>query len=154
MENFKKILFPIDLSDVSPKMVPFVKSIADKFGSEIHMLFVVRIFEHFTAMYVPDISIGKLEQAMVHGSERKMEEFIAAHFKEGRVTKAGVVMGDPAEEIVNYVNANAIDMVVMGTHGRKGLEKVFFGSVAEKVVKTSPVPVLTINPYRERKDKK
>ncbi|MFP4474847.1 MAG: universal stress protein [Desulfatibacillaceae bacterium] len=150
MQNFQRILFPVDLSDVSPKMVPFVKSISDKFGSEIHLLFVVRVLEHFTAMYVPDISIGKLESEMVQGAERKMEEFVEKHFTEGRVKKASVVMGDPAEEIVEYVNENAIDMVVMGTHGRKGIEKVFFGSVAEKVVKMSPAPVMTINPWRER----
>lgn len=148
---FKKILAPLDLSDVSPTMVPFIKNVAARWESEIHLLFVVRVLEHFTAMYVPDISISKLEQEMVQGAEKKMEEFIGKHFSPDEVAKASVVLGDASEEILNYVNQEKIDLVIMGTHGRKGLEKLFFGSVAEKVVKTSPVPVLSINPYRQRK---
>ena len=54
----------------------------------------------------------------------------------------------PAKEILKVVESEDIDLLIMGTHGRKGLEHVFFGSVAENVVKKSPVPVLTINPYK------
>jgi nucleotide-binding universal stress UspA family protein len=56
-------------------------------------------------------------------------------------------LGDAAEEILKYVRSEGIDLIIMGTHGRKGLEKIVFGSVAERVVQKSPVPVLTINPY-------
>ncbi|MBC2709827.1 MAG: universal stress protein [Desulfosarcina sp.] len=59
-----------------------------------------------------------------------------------------VVSGDAADEILKVLEAEDIDLVIMGTHGRKGLEHVIFGSVAEKVVKKSPVPVLSINPYK------
>jgi len=150
MHEFKKILFPVDLSDVSPKIVPFVQTMAEKFDAEIHLLFVVRILEHFTALYVPDLSITKLEQEMIEGAGKKLEEFAAENFKEARVAKTSIVLGDAAEEIVHYVRSEKMDLVIVGTHGRKGLEKVFFGSVAEKVVKTCPVPVLSINPYRQR----
>jgi len=51
------------------------------------------------------------------------------------------------QEILKTIDSEGIDLVIMGTHGRKGLKYVFFGSVAENVVKRSPVPVLTINPY-------
>jgi len=57
--------------------------------------------------------------------------------------------GDPAEKILEYVTAEGIDLVILGTHGRKGLDKVIFGSVADRVVKNSPVPVMSVNPYRE-----
>jgi len=59
-----------------------------------------------------------------------------------------VVQGDPAEEILKYVESEKVDLVIMGTHGRKGLDRILFGSVANEVVKRSPAPVLTINPYR------
>ena len=58
-----------------------------------------------------------------------------------------IILGDAAEEVLNYVQSEGIDLVIMGTHGRKGLEHIIFGSVAERVVKQSPVPVLTVNPY-------
>jgi nucleotide-binding universal stress UspA family protein len=58
-----------------------------------------------------------------------------------------VFMGDVAEQITEYAGELAADMIVMGTHGYKGLEKIMFGSVADKVVRSAPCPVLTINPY-------
>jgi nucleotide-binding universal stress UspA family protein len=58
-----------------------------------------------------------------------------------------VLSGDPVEVILNVIENEDVDLVVLGTHGRKGLEHTVFGSVAENVVRRSPVPVLTINPY-------
>lgn len=57
-------------------------------------------------------------------------------------------MGDAAEEILSYIRSARIDLVIIGTHSRKGLERIFFGSVAERVIKMSPTPVLSGNPYR------
>ena len=152
MERFRKILFTLDLSDVAPRMVPFVMSMAKMYGSEVHLLFVMHFFEHFTGIYAPDISTTSLEEEMVRGAERKMEKFVQERFPDGRVKSAKVVVGDTTEEILKYINHEKIDLVIMGTHGRKGLDQLFFGSIAEKIVKTSPVPVLTINPWRKRQD--
>ena len=63
-------------------------------------------------------------------------------------TKTAVVAGDAAEKIIEYIEDQNIDLVIMGTHGRKGMDKIIFGSVAERVVKTSPVPVMVVNPYK------
>jgi nucleotide-binding universal stress UspA family protein len=146
MEFAKKILFPVDLSEVSPKIAPYVKEVASKFEAEVHLLFVARILQHFVSIYVPHPSVRNFEAEIVKGAERKLEEFVEEHFQ-GVSPKAKVVLGDAAEEILNYVKSEGIDLVIMGTHGRKGLEKIVFGSVAERVVKKSPVPVLTVNPY-------
>lgn len=151
---FEKILVPVDLSEVSPEMVPVVREMAEKHNAELHFLFVVRVLEHFTALYVPDLSITKMEQEMIAGAEKRLEEFVQEFFGDYSKISSRVVLGDASEEIVNYVNNRMIDLVIVGTHGRKGLEKVFFGSVAEKVVKTCPVPVLSINPYRHREEPK
>ncbi|MCJ7809404.1 MAG: universal stress protein, partial [Desulfobulbaceae bacterium] len=59
-----------------------------------------------------------------------------------------IVYGDPVSEILKTIASENIDMVIMGTHGRKGLDHTFFGSVAENVVKRSDVPVLVINPHK------
>ena len=147
MEYFKKILFPVDLSEVSPKLVPYVKEMAATFGAEIHLLFVARILQHFTSIYVPHPSVSKFEAEVVEGAEKKLQEFVEEQFESDSCT-ARVVLGDPAEEILNYAQAEGIDLIIIGTHGRKGLERIIFGSVAERVLKKSPVPVLTVNPYR------
>jgi nucleotide-binding universal stress UspA family protein len=121
---------------------------AVKFDVEIHLLFVARILQHFTSIYVPHPSVNKFEAEIVEGAEKKLQEFTEEYFKDVPC-KARVMVGDPAEETLNYVRSEGIDLVIMGTHGRKGLEHILFGSVAERVVKQSPVPVLTVNPYRK-----
>jgi nucleotide-binding universal stress UspA family protein len=146
MQFVNNILFPVDLSEVSPKIVPYVKEMAVKFDAEVHLLFVARILQHFTSIYVPHPSVNKFEAEIVKGAEKKLQEFTDEYFK-GVRCKAKVVTGDAAEEILDYVQSEGIDLIIMGTHGRKGIERIVFGSVAERVVKKSPVPVLTVNPH-------
>lgn len=146
MELFKKILFPVDLSEVSPKIAPYVGEMAARFDAEIHLLFVARILQHFTSIYVPHPSVSKFEAEIIEGAERKLQEFVQETFPQGSC-RAQVVLGDAAEEILNYAKTEGIDLIIMGTHGRKGIERIIFGSVAERVVKKSLIPVLTVNPY-------
>jgi nucleotide-binding universal stress UspA family protein len=148
MREFKKILFPVDLSESSVKIVPYVRMVMSKFDSQVHLLFVARAFDYFTGIYVPHPSIAQFEKEIIAGAEKRLYEFTEEYFGNFQHTKTTVVAGDASEEIIHYIEANAIDLVVMGTHGRKGLDKVLFGSVAERVLKTSPVPVLVVNPYR------
>ena len=74
-----------------------------------------------------------------------MADFVAEHFQ-GVDAQGIVVVGYAAEEILNLAEKEHADMIVMGTRGRKGLDLILFGSVAEKVVKNSKCPVLTIRP--------
>lgn len=148
MKEFKRILFPVDLSESSAKMVPFVQTVAKKFDSEIHILFVARILDYFTGIYVPAPSITTMEKDIIDGAEKRLYEFMDEHFRAFANTKTAVVAGDASEEIIKYIEDRHIDLVIMGTHGRKGLDKVIFGSVAERVVKTAPVPVMVVNPHK------
>ena len=148
MKEFNRILYPVDLSEPSSRIVPYVQTVAKKFGSQIHILFAARIFDHFTSMYVPLPSISKFEKELIEGAEKRLYEFVDEHFSEFPQTKTAVVAGDASEEIINYIQENKIDLVIMATHGRKGMDKIIFGSVAERVVKTSPVPVMVVNPFK------
>ncbi|MCJ7617334.1 MAG: universal stress protein [Desulfobacterales bacterium] len=148
MKKFKKILFPVDLSESSPKLVPYVLTMAEKFGAEIHMVFIARILDHFTGVYVPHTSIDVFEKEVVEGAKKRIQEFKEEHFQAYPDTKAVVLTGDISDKILAYIKSEGFDLVVMGTHGRMGLEKIVFGSVAERVAKMSPVPVLLVNPYK------
>jgi len=148
MHDFKKILFPVDLSESSAKIVPFVKSLASRYDARVHLLFVARVFDYFTSMYVPHPSVSQFEKEVIEGAEKRLYEFADEHFAAPASAKTQVVAGDPSEEILGYIAAHGIDLVVMGTHGRKGLDKVIFGSVAERVVKSAPVPVMVVNPFK------
>ena len=148
MKQFNRVLFPVDFSESSDKIVPYVQAVAERFGAQIHILFAARVFDHFTSIYVPHPSINKFEKELIDGAEKRLYEFVDQHFKEFPHTKTSVVAGDPSEEVLNYIKEHEIDLVIMGTHGRKGMDKIIFGSVAERVVKSAPVPVMVVNPYK------
>ena len=148
MKDFKIILFPVDLSPAAVKIVPYVQNVASRHNARIHLLFVARVFDYFTSMYVPHPSVSQFEKEVIEGAEKRLYEFADESFKDFPGTKTKVVAGDPSDEILNYIGEHAIDLVVMGTHGRKGIDKVIFGSVAERVVKASPVPVMVVNPFK------
>ncbi|MEJ2040192.1 MAG: universal stress protein [Desulfosarcinaceae bacterium] len=149
MKDKGRILFPVDLTESSEKLIPRVVTMVRKFDAELHILFVVRIFQYFSSIYVPHPSINLFENELVEGAHKKMDEFVQARFPRMPNLTSEVILGDPAETILEYIESKKMDMVIMGTHGRKGLDRVIFGSVAERVIKTSPVPVLVINPFRE-----
>jgi nucleotide-binding universal stress UspA family protein len=148
MRPFEKILFPADLSDVSRKIIPYVTMVAETFRAELHLLFVARMFKYYDNIYVPPVSIAGFEGEIVKGGKRRLDEFVKEHVKDCCIFEAKVLLGDPAEKILQYVRSEGIDLVIMGTHGRKGIDRILFGSVAAHVVKMSPVPVMTVNPYR------
>jgi nucleotide-binding universal stress UspA family protein len=147
MPIIKKILFPVDLSEASPQVVPYVREIAAGLKAEVHVLFVARVMVKYSKLEVPAVYISQFEEEIVKGAERKMEEFLKDHFSDLPVT-ARVISGEPAEEILNYAAGQGMDMIIMGTHGRKMVERIVFGSVATHVVQQAHVPVLTVKPYR------
>ena len=148
MKPIKKILFPVDLSEVSAKICPYVKTMADKFDAEVHLLFVSRIFDYFVSIYVPHPSIDVFETEVRKGAEKRLDEFREENFSKATVVVTNVVSGDAAEQVLQYIDREDIDLVIMGTHGRKGLDRIIFGSVANRVSKMATAPVLLVNPYR------
>lgn len=145
---FQNILFPVDFSENNLKVTPYVKQLLASGPTRLLLLYVVRDLTHYAGFYVPHPNLEGMAQELVKGAQRKMEEFREAHFGGLAGVETKVMVGDPAECIVAQARAQGSDLIVMGTHGRRGLEHAIFGSVAEKVVKGSATPVLTVNPHR------
>jgi len=153
MVEIKKILLPCDLTINAIKIFPYVLSLAEKFNSLIYMLHVAEDL-HELALY-PYPGLGhdqkKYEKtankALIKKNQKMCDEICDEHFKGCSNIIKIIVTGHPVVEILKIVESENIDLIIMGTHGRSGMEHVIFGSVAENVVKKSPVPVLTINPY-------
>ncbi len=150
--NVKKVITPIDFSDNSKLIAESADYLAGKFGASLHLVFIVQNFEDYSGFFVPQMSMPNLEQDLIEGAEERMSSFCAeqeAFFKNAGVAEVThhVFLGDVAEQIVEFAAKNNGDLIVMGTHGYKGLEKIMFGSVADKVVRSAPCPVMTINPY-------
>lgn len=148
MVEIKRILFPIDFTENSAKILPYALTISEKFGATIYLLHVVEDFSKWIGgFYLPSIPVDFYHKEVMNAAEKTLED-IEKQFQGYPDVKKAIVFGDPIQEILKIIEQDNIDLVIMGTHGRKGLEHIIFGSVAENVVKKSPAPVMTINPYR------
>jgi nucleotide-binding universal stress UspA family protein len=152
MNEIKKVVTPVDFSDNSKLIAESAGYLAGKFGASMHLVFVVQNFEDYSGFFVPQMTMPTLEGELAESAELKMASFcqeMEEFCKEAGVTELSykVFMGDVGEKIVEYATEIEADLIVMGTHGYKGLEKIMFGSVADKVVRAADCPVMTINPY-------
>ncbi|MCB2226569.1 MAG: universal stress protein [Desulfarculaceae bacterium] len=149
MIQFNKILFPVDLSEVSPKLVEFALTMAQRFEAELHVVNVVRpLLAQSQGLDFTGEEIEQLRERYYEKLGVQLDEFVKKHlYCYGKVVTAHL-LGDPSDGILDYIKDNGIELVIMGTHGRKGLDKILFGSVAQRIVQMSPVPVMTINPHR------
>lgn len=148
MLEIKRILFPCDLTEISKKILPYVLSIAEKYDSTICLFHVVQDLHAWGALYVPHTSLGLDQQKLMEAAEKLMDDVCDEHLESCPNFQRRIVSGDPADELIKILESESFDLIIMGTHGRKGLERTIFGSVAEKVVKRSPVPVLMVNPAK------
>jgi nucleotide-binding universal stress UspA family protein len=145
MKTFKNILFPIDFSESSNKIIPYVITMAQAFQARVHLLYVVRDFKYLTSFHVPHPSLDRLENEVLENAQKMISRIGEENFSD---CLTRVLTGDAATEILEYAQTEKIDVIIMGTHGRKGLDRTFFGSVAENVVRNAPMPVMVINPYK------
>jgi nucleotide-binding universal stress UspA family protein len=149
MVEIKKILFPIDFTENSSKILPYALSMSEKYNSMIYLLHVVEDLSKWgVGSFVPHLPLDSFKKDAIEGAKRAMDK-VCDHQLEGCPNfQRMIVYGDPASEILKTIESEGIDLVVMGTHGRKGLEHTIFGSVAENVVKRAGVPVLVVNPHK------
>jgi len=146
MKQVQKILFPIDFASNFETLVPWVETLADKFGATVYVLFVAQDLSHFATFYVPHGNIEDFQQQAIDSARKRMTAAVEEFFKKIPKLETRVELGSPAEKILAFVQKENVDMIIMGAHGRAGLERVIFGSVANKVVKSASCPVLTVHP--------
>ncbi len=142
---FKKIMCPLDFSEFTDEIVEYAVNIAGKYGSELHLLHVIPSLNYYT----PYESFLTPENLIALESSIETEvgkDFDKVMKKIDMPAKKIIKSGAPFVEIIEYVKAESIGLIVMGTHGRSGIEHILIGSVAEKVVRKSPCPVLTVRP--------
>jgi len=137
-----RILLPTDFSECSQRARSYACELAKRFSAEIHLLHVV------APISVPGY-MGPVPQEWLHPDEdarRELEEWNDPDFEHAKSVVRSVATGTPFVEIVRYARDQNADLIVMGTHGRSGLSHALLGSVAEKVVRKAPCPVLTVRP--------
>lgn len=146
MVKLQRILFPTDFSPLSEKAMAYARSFAESFRAELHVLHVVdEAYQYWMAMGPSSLPIGPPPEEMISASRIELEKYVKANLSElGSRVSSEVILGRPFVEIVRYARDKNIDLIVLGTHGRGALSHVLLGSVAERVVRKAPCPVLTI----------
>jgi len=141
MSDMKKILVPVDFSANSDKLVNYAVSYAVKSSASLSLLNVIE-----KPMAYDGFANSKFDEEMKAVMEGKMGALMDEYQDKCEIRGAKVVIGDTVDTILT--EAKSYDMIIIGTHGYRGLEKILMGSVAERVVKNSPCPVLVYNPYK------
>jgi len=148
MISIKKIVCAIDLSQQSASVAEYALTMTRAFNAEVVVIYVAPQFEQYMGLEVMPTSISQLTADIHAASTASLKKFVEGAFT-GVNAKMEVLRGHPADKIVDYAKENSVDLIVMGTHGHRGFNRILFGSVAEGVVKNSPIPVLTIHPPKE-----
>ena len=147
MATVKKILCPLELwEEKTTKILDYAAMMAKTFGAELILVHVTPTFDEYTRASVVLASATTLEEEILEESEAKMKKLLnSSKLKDIKATNM-LVKGSAAEAILEAAKKQKAEMIVMGTHARGAVGRVLFGSVAEKVVRTSPIPVVTVRP--------
>ena len=147
MIKLKKILYPTDFSDSSLEALPYALSFARDYKAKLILMHVVN-----EAIFSEGLSLARaiapeaLGQEMADEADRRLKMLIPADQRAGLDVEMVILHGMPFLEVIRYAKANDVDLIVIGTHGRSGMDHIIFGSTAEKVVRKAPCPVLSVKP--------
>lgn len=147
MIKLKKILCPTDFSEGSFVALKYAVDFARSTQAKLILMFVVN-----QKMFSEGLSLARVASPEALGKEmadearRRIKLLIPAEERDGVDWETNIRSGNPAQEVIRYAKENDIDMIVIGTAGHSGVERMMFGSVAEKVVRGAHCPVLTVRP--------
>lgn len=144
MIKFSTILFATDFSEGSDHAFDYAISMARCFSAKLIVVHVINEPVDLRGFYVPHISFENLEKEIADGAEKMIDRFCNEHLSDYPNHEKLVLTGIPYEEIVNKANEAGADLIVMGTHGRKGVDHLLFGSTAERVVRHAGCAVMTV----------
>ncbi len=146
---YQKILAPLDGSTLSECTLDHLKAIAT--GLKTRSVAVLRVVEpvhsqDVSAYAEAGIDIALMLQEAEAAAKAYVDKVVADLQQYGIAAEGLIKVGWPADTIIQYAMENSVDLIVMSTHGRSGITRFFMGSVAERVTRHSPVPVLIVTP--------
>ena len=145
----KNILVPTDLSEGAEEALDYACELANKLDATIHLVNVIGI----PALGIPELGVAMtatMIDSMVTENQRAMEELAARKRSVAKVGQVLLKTGDARDQIDQAAAEVGADLIVMGTHGRRGVSRALLGSVAESVVRSAPCPVLTVRTHKDK----
>ena len=144
----KTILVPTDFSDTADNASRHARELAGALGASLHLLHVVSSDLGAGAPELWGVDSDGLSQRLEAEATAELDRLRATLESDGVSPYVATGMGSEVDTISDYVREHDVDLVVMGTHGRGGVQHLLLGSVAEKVVRRAPCPVLVVPPPR------
>lgn len=145
MIALKHVLVPTDFSETSDVALKYGKAFAAAFGATLHVVHIIEEpYGQPWAVEAYGFSLAALQDEWIKEAKGRMEKILTDEERTSLKAVTTTVLGHPVMEIQRYAKDNNIDLIVMGTHGRGPLGHVVMGSVAERLVRKSPCPVLTV----------
>ncbi|GAB4337069.1 MAG: universal stress protein [Desulfobulbaceae bacterium] len=145
MAEIRKVIVPVDFSSNTNKVVEYGVDIAGKLGARVLFLHVVDDFKGYDMMLVHP-SFVNMTRDLEKAAQERMANLVEDHSDLAQGVEGKVVVGNAAEEILKHAESEQADMIIIGTRGTKGFERVLLGSTAERVVKRASRPVLVFPP--------
>lgn len=144
MKPFDRILTAVDFSENSDYAFEYALMLSKQFNAELTVVHVINEPVDLRGFYVPHISFEQLEKEIEEGAIKMMEKFCQSRMGAFSNYKTSIITGIPYEAIIKRATETDANLIVLGTHGRTGLDHLIFGSTAERIVRSASCPVLTI----------
>src|SRR5678815_589500 len=137
------ILVPTDFSETAARALDYASALAAKLGARIHVVHVIGI----PALGIPELGVALTSvtiDSLVRDNQAALDRLVDSRRNQATFGDVLLRTGDPRDMILQAANEVHADLIVIGTHGRRGLARALLGSVAEEVVRTAPCPVVTV----------
>ncbi len=146
--DFKKILFPTDFTEPSKEALQYALSLARRYSARLYVVHVVNFSDEAAGFYVPHISFERLDEEMKQRAEGLLKSFCKEGLREFKDYESVLLEGEPYKEIVRFVEKENIDIIVMVSYCKEGLDRFLFGSTTERVIRKTDCPVLIVHPSK------
>ncbi len=142
--KIEKILFPTDFSEGYYHAIPYAVDFSRHYNAKLYMVHIIYDFTKVMYSHIPHISSDQIVDDITVWAGNEIEKCCIEQIRGLPRVEKLVLNGVPYEEIVKFAEDRKIDIIVMGTYGRTGLDKLIFGSTADRVVRKAPCPVLAV----------
>jgi len=142
--DIKSILYPTDFSEGSSQALQYATELVKRFNAKLFLVHVVHEMRYSGGFYVPHTSLDVLYNEVMEAAQKELDKYGIEELRELKdVVERRIIKGVPHEEIVTFAKENKIDLIIIGAHGKKGMETIFFGNTTAHVVRFAPCSVLT-----------
>ncbi len=142
--QFKKILLTTDFSEYSLCAVPYAVELARKFGAELTMIHVMEPIIAPADFAWGSFNVSEIENKTREYAGNNLDKLMHEHIPDDVKSSVHLAYGNPFKEVIQFAKEGNFDLIVISTHGLTGLSHIIFGSTTEKIVRKSPIPVMTV----------